>query len=117
MCFSSASLFLLTPLAQAPAASGFNPMSLMPIVIIFGIMYVMMIRPQQRKEKERRAMIDLIKSGDRILFGGGIIGTVSNVKDGTLMVKVADNVKMEVVRGSVTRVFAKGEKAQEEESK
>ncbi len=118
MLFSSASLLALVPLADAaPSGGGLNVMGLPFLVIIFGIMYVMMIRPQQRKEKERRAMIDKVKSGDRILFAGGIIGTVSNVKEGALIVKVADNVKLEVVRGSVTRVFAKGEKVEEEASK
>ncbi len=77
------------------------------VVILLGIMYFMMIRPQQRREKERQTLINSIKSGDRILFCGGMIGTVVNVKDRVLVVKVADNVKVEVARGSVLRVLDK----------
>ena len=81
-----------------------------PMLIIFAIFYFMLIRPQQRKEKERRGMIDNVKSGDRVLFSGGIIGTVTNVKDQILVVKIADNVKVEVVRAAVSRVLDKDEK-------
>jgi len=88
----------------------------MPMILIFGIFYFMLIRPQQRKEKERRSMIDNVKSGDRIVFSGGIMGTVTNVKDGTFTVKVADNVKIEVARGGVNRVLQKGEKPDAEDS-
>jgi len=98
---------------------GANPMGgmLIPMVIIFGIMYFMMIRPQQRKEKERRAMIDNLKSGTKVIFGGGILGTVTNVKDGTFVVKIADGVKIEIARGAVTRVLEKGEKPGENDNK
>lgn len=80
---------------------------IIPMVLIFAIFYFMLIRPQQRREKERQALINAIKSGDRILFCGGMIGTVVNVKDRILVVKVADNVKVEVARGSVLRVLDK----------
>jgi len=101
----------------APAGEGQgNPLGMfMPMILIFGIFYFMLIRPQQRKEKERRAMIDNVKSGDRIVFSGGIMGTVTNVKDGIFVVKVADNVKIEVARGGVNRVLQKGEKPDVEE--
>lgn len=79
------------------------------LVIMVGLFYFMMIRPQQRKEKERRALISGIKSGDRVVFGGGLIGTVANVKDTVLVVKVAENTKFEVLRSSVTRVVQKDE--------
>ena len=82
----------------------------LPMLIIFGIFYFMLIRPQQRKEKERRALIDSVESGARIIFSGGIIGTVTNVKEGVLVVKIADNVKIEVARGAVNKVLDKGEK-------
>ncbi len=76
---------------------------------MFAIFYFLLIRPQQRKEKDRRAMIDNIKSGDRIVFSGGMLGVVSNVKDKTFTVKIADNVKIEVVRDAVSQVLAKGD--------
>ena len=83
---------------------------LAPMVIIFGIFYFMLIRPQQRKEKERQKMIDEVKSGERVMFCGGMIGTVTNVKDGIFVIKVADGVKVEVARGAVNRVLDKDEK-------
>jgi len=79
------------------------------LVIMVGLFYFMMIRPQQRKEKERRALIAGVKSGDRVVFGGGLIGTVANVKDTVLVVKVAENTKLDVLRASVTRVIQKDE--------
>ena len=79
------------------------------LVIMVGLFYFMMIRPQQRKEKERRALIASIKSGDRVVFGGGLIGTVANVKDTVLVVKAAENTKLEVLRAYVTRVIQKDE--------
>jgi preprotein translocase subunit YajC len=83
---------------------------MLPMAAIFGIMYFMLIRPQQRKEKERKALIENLKTGTRVLFCGGIIGTITNVKDATFIVKIADNVKIEVARGAVSRVIEKGEK-------
>lgn len=95
-----------------PAGGGQgNPWGMMvPMLIIFAIFYFMLIRPQQRKEKKRRAMIDNIKSGEKVLFSGGIIGTVTNVKEQTFMIKIADNVKVEVARGAVVRVLDKSDK-------
>ena len=103
-------------LAMAPppaegAGGGSMLQAMMPMIIIGLIFYFMLLRPQQRKEKERKAMIAAIKTGDRILFAGGILGTVANVKDHTLLVKVADNVKLEVARGAVSRVLKEDEKS------
>jgi len=79
------------------------------LVLMMGLFYFLLIRPQQRKEKERRAVIDNIKSGDRVVFGGGFLGIVSNVKDKTFTIKIADNVKIEVVRQAVSQVLGKGD--------
>ena len=71
--------------------------------------YLMLIRPQRRKEKERQALLSAVKSGDRVLFGGGIIGIVANVKEKTLVIKVGEKNRLEVIRGAVTQVLDKGE--------
>ena len=81
------------------------------MVLIF---YFILIRPQQRREKERRALLSAVKSGDRVLFGGGMVGVVTNVSDRTFTIKIADKVKVEVVRGSVTQVLPKGEEMPED---
>jgi len=111
------SMDFVTLAAAAPAGSA-NMMNMMlPMVLIFGIMYFMLIRPQQRKEKERRALIENLKTGTRVLFGGGIVGTISNVKDSTFIVKIAENVKIEIARGAVSRVLEKGDKISAEDEK
>lgn len=84
------------------------------LIIMLAIFYMLLVRPQQKKEKERRQMIDSIKSGDRVVFGGGIIGVVTNVKDKTFTIKIADKVKVEVIRGAISQVLSRGESPPEE---
>ena len=79
------------------------------MLIFFALFYFLMIRPQMRREKERKKMIEEMKTGDRVLFCGGMLGTVTNIKDQVLVVKIADNVKVEVARGAVLRVLAADE--------
>ncbi len=94
-------------LAQQQPAS---PTTLIGYVAIFMLlMYVMLIRPQKKKEKDRKELIAKVKSGDRVLFGGGIIGTIANVKENSFLVKIADKTKIEIVRGAVIKVLDKGE--------
>lgn len=106
--------FLSMAGGQTSAKGGGMQQMLVPMLIIFAIFYFMLIRPQQRKEKQRKSMIESLKTGDRIMFGGGILGSVTNVKETTLVVKIADNVKIEISRGGVTRVLEKGEKVDKE---
>jgi len=104
-------------LVVAQASGGGIMQMMLPMAFIIGIMYFMMIRPQQRKEKERRLMIENLKSGARVIFGGGMVGTITNVKETTFIIKLADNVKVEVLRGAVSRVLDKGDKIEDEETK
>lgn len=78
------------------------------LALMMVIFYFILIRPQQRREKERRALLTAVKSGDQVLFGGGFIGVVTNVSDKTFTIKVADKVKVEVVRGAVQQVLDRG---------
>lgn len=96
----------------APAQGGLAGMGgmLLPMVLVFGIFYFMMIRPQQRKEKERMKTISELRAGQRIMFGGGIIGTVSEVREHTFLVEVASKVSIEIARGAVSRVLQSDEK-------
>ena len=87
--------------APQPGAFG-SPMVIM--LLMFAILYFVMIRPQQRKEKERRAQIEALRAGVRVLFCGGMIGTIEEVKkEGTFLVRVADGVVVEIARGAVER--------------
>lgn len=86
--------------------------SLVPFVLIFGIMWFLLIRPQQKKMKEHRAMVDSLRRGDQIVTAGGIIGKVAKVKeDGEVEVEIAEGVKVRVVRATITNVLSKTEPA------
>ena len=103
--------------AQAPGGPGGNPMTLVGMAVIFmAIMYFMLIRPQQRREKERQAMLSSLKKGQRVVFGGGILGQIVGVKDeeNIFLVRIADNVKIEVSKGAVSGVVEKGEPVADE---
>jgi preprotein translocase subunit YajC len=105
------SLLLFTIAEAAPAAAPKGSPLQFPIMmlLLFGVMYFMMIRPQRRREKDRKAMIAAVKTGDRVLLTSGILGQVSNVKDTTLVVRIADSTKVEVVKAAISQVLEKGE--------
>jgi preprotein translocase subunit YajC len=98
----------------AQAAGGAQP-SMMPMlitmVLVFGIFYFMMIRPQQRKEKERQKMIAEMRAGQRVLFANGMIGNVVESRPYTFLIEIASGVRVEVARGAVSRVLKDGEAA------
>ena len=104
-------LLPLTIAEAAPAAASSGSPFQFPImmVILFAIMYFMMIRPQKRREKERKEMIASVKTGCRVLLTSGIIGEIINVKESTLIVRIAENTKVEIVRAAISQVLEKGE--------
>lgn len=108
-------------LAMAPPPGGQNQQSplFFPVMLVFmfAFFYFVLFRPQQQREKQRRELMANIKSGDRVAFSGGIIGIVTNVKDKTFTIKIADNVKIEVARSAVSQVLEKGEMPEDEEKK
>jgi preprotein translocase subunit YajC len=77
--------------------------------LIFVIFYFMIIRPQQKRQKERQKMLDAVKKGDKVVTGGGIHGTVVGIEEKTALVQIADNVKVKVERGSITSVIREAE--------
>lgn len=96
--------------AGEQGGQGNNPMFMIVwLGLLMALFYFMLIRPQQRKEKERRRMLEAVKSGDRVIFGGGLLGIVTNIKKNSLTVKIAENTKIEVLKGSVTRILQKDE--------
>jgi preprotein translocase subunit YajC len=96
----------------AAGGSASNPlMQFLPLVAIFIIFYFLLIRPQQRRVKEHRALIDAVKRGDVVVTGGGLIGKVTKVEDAEVEVEVAANVRVRVVKSTLTEVRAKGEPA------
>lgn len=88
-------------------SGGGGLMGFLPIILIFAILYFIMIRPQQKKQKEHQKLISELQKGDKVITSGGMHGVISNLKDETVIVKIADNVKVEINRSSVTRVLEK----------
>jgi len=97
--------------AQAAGGGGADMLTtIAPLALIFVVFYFFLIRPQQQKAKQQRAMLDAIRRGDRVVTGGGLIGTVAKVvSNEELLVDLADNVRVRVVRATVTQVLAKTE--------
>ncbi len=91
-----------------PAALG----QFLPLILIFGIMYFLLIRPQQKKVKEHQKMIDQLRVRDQVVTQGGMIGKVSKVKeDGEVEVEIADGVKVRIVKATIAQVLNKTEPA------
>jgi len=97
-------------LAQAQQQGSMIPM-LVTMMLVFGIFYFLMIRPQQRKEKERQKTISELRAGQRVLFGGGLIGSIVESRPYTFMIEISNGVRVEAARGSVIRVLKDGEAA------
>jgi preprotein translocase subunit YajC len=76
------------------------------IVAIFAVMYFLMIRPQQRQKKQHQDLLSKLSKGDKVITAGGIHGTVAGVKDNTVIVKIAENVKVEMNRSAISQVVA-----------
>ena len=84
----------------------------LPLVLIFIVFYFLLIRPQQKKQKDHRAMLEALRRGDRVVTGGGILGTVSKVvSPEEVEVDLASNVRVRVLRSTITSVLAKPDPA------
>jgi preprotein translocase subunit YajC len=105
-------LFELLAMGGSPAGTDPNPtgqmLQMVGMLAICGVMfYFLLLRPQQKQRKEQEELLKAVKTGDKVLLNSGIFGIVSNVKDKSLMVKIADNVKIEVLKSAVGSVVQK----------
>lgn len=83
--------------------------TLIPLILLFGIFYFLIIRPQQQRVKRHQMMVDSVRRGDTVVTAGGLIGRVTKVKDGgEIVVELADNVQVRVVKSTLSQVHAKG---------
>jgi len=100
---------LISPAYAQDAVGGGAALAtqILPLVLIFAVFYFLLIRPQQKKQKEHRAMLQALKRGDRVLTAGGIIGQVTRVKDGVdeVEVEIAPNVRVNVLRQTIGDVL------------
>ena|ERR1700728_725831 len=108
---------MLISTAYAQGAGLFDPSNptlqfLLPIIPIIVVFYFLLIRPQQKKQKEQQAMLDAVRRGDRVVTGGGIIGTVSRVvSPEEVVVDIAEGVRVRVLRNTIAKVLAKPDPA------
>jgi preprotein translocase subunit YajC len=105
-------VFISEAFAQtAPAATGGTEstlFSLLPLVLMFVVLYFIMIRPQMKRQKEHKAMIEALAKGDEVIIAGGVVGRVSKLGDSVLGVEVANGIELQVQRPSVVQVLPKG---------
>jgi len=102
--------FILPLLMGAPqgaeGAPGNPLMSFLPFIIIIGIFYFLIIRPQNKKRKETEKMLSALKKGDKVITIGGLHGTIQSVKETTVILKADDNVKLEFLRSAISNVVS-----------
>ena len=99
----------------ATGGDGSGMLQLLPLVLIFVVFYVLLIRPQQKKMKEHRNMVAAVRRGDRVVTGGGLIGTVTKVvSDTEVQIELAEGVRVRVVKGTLSDILSKGQPAKGE---
>jgi len=105
-------VFISTAYAQAaPAAAGGAEstfITLLPLVLMFVVLYFIMIRPQMKRQKEHKAMIDALAKGDEVVTGGGLLGRVSKIGESFVHVEVANGIELQVQRSAIVQVLPKG---------
>ena len=110
---------MFTPaFAQAAGAPGGTDMlmQIVPFALIFVIMYVRIIRPQQKRAKEHQALIENVRRGDTVIMTGGLIGKVTKVAEGPeIEIEIADNVKVKIIRTMIAEVRSKSEPVKSED--
>jgi preprotein translocase subunit YajC len=106
-------VFISEAFAQAAPAAGSDSMfggigGMLPLVLMFVVLYFVMIRPQMKRQKEHKAMIDTLAKGDEVVTSGGMLGKVSKMGESFLSVEVANGVEIQVQRSAVVQVMPKG---------
>ncbi|MDR2376551.1 MAG: preprotein translocase subunit YajC [Treponema sp.] len=112
--------FALSLLMAAPEGSsstgGAAFLQFLPFIAIIAIFYFLIIRPQNKKQKETQRMLDALKKGDRVITIGGVHGVIQNVRDHSVIIKVDDNVKLEFNRSAISSVESAAKEVKDEKS-
>ena len=114
LCFLEFTVFITSAFAQtAPVAAAGGDMqssflNMLPLVLMFVVLYFVMIRPQMRKQKEHQAMVSALVKGDEVITAGGMLGKVSKLGDDFLGLEIANGVEIQIQRNSVILVLPKG---------
>ena len=102
-------MFISPAYAQSAGGSFGGMESLLPLVLIFVVFYFLLIRPQQKKQKTHREMLEALRRGDRVVTAGGIVGTITKASETELTVEISEGIKVKVMRGMISDVLAKTE--------
>ena len=94
--------------AAGGGSSGFDMTTFLPMIVIFVLFYFMLIRPQQKRSKETKAMLQALQKGDEIVTSGGVVGRIAKIDDNWVTLEVADNVEIHVQRQAVQLLLPKG---------
>jgi preprotein translocase subunit YajC len=95
----------------AQASPGGGALSFLPLILIFGVFWLLVIRPQQKKSKQHQEMLSQLKTGDVVVTQGGIIGKISGIRDLEVTIEVAQGVRLKVLRTHITNKHTPGEPA------
>ena len=106
-------MFISNAFAQSTSAAGGSDLSsslmgMLPLVLMFVVLYFIMIRPQMRKQKEHRNMVEAVAKGDEVVTSGGVMGKVTGITGNQLSVLIAENVEIQLQRSAVAQVLPKG---------
>lgn len=101
-------MFINEAWAQSAAPGGADLMSMLPIILMFIVLYFVMIRPQMKRAKEHKTMVDALQKGDEVIAAGGVLGKVTKVADNYVTIEIADKVEIRVQRPAVQLVLPKG---------
>ena len=102
------SFFISDAMAQEAEAGGGTLELILPLLLMFGIFYFLLIRPQQKKAKEHKNMVGALGKGDEIITNGGLLAKISDIDDNFLTCKISDNVEVKIQRHAVASVLPKG---------
>ena len=94
--------------AAAPAGAAGGLMSFLPIILMFVVLYFLMIRPQMKRQKEQKAMIDALGKGDEVVSAGGVVGRVTKVGDAYITIEIAEGTEIIMQKAAVTLLLPKG---------
>ena len=100
--------FAQTSPAVAATEVSSSLMSMLPLVLMFVVLYFIMIRPQMKKQKEHRAMIDALAKGDEVVTAGGLLGRVTSLSEGNVGLQIANGVEVQLQRSAIVQVLPKG---------
>ena len=101
-------MFINEAWAQAAAPAGTDLMSMLPIILMFVVLYFVMIRPQMKRAKEHKTMVESLQKGDEVIAAGGIVGRITRITDNYVTLEIADKVEVRVQRPAIQLALPKG---------